>query len=193
MPSTLTPTDTAASATGVRIRILLNARSFGDTSYDLSVDFVDAYSYSDRSHPADATDQDILNTQFTMFNDQTPSVHADLYYAAGHRSLSSGDVVGLDNRFYRCDNFGWTLLDSTLPDADASATALPPRCAVAGLGAKRQLAPLSLTLPEAGAVTVLARADATGDVDWESLLAALLRRSCDLDAAADLESAVAYF
>lgn len=74
-----------------------------------------------------------------MFTDQIPSVHADLYSAAGNRSLSSVDAVAIDDRFYRFDSVGWTRLDSALLTPDLAAlrpitrVALPP--VASGLGA----------------------------------------------------------
>jgi hypothetical protein len=110
--STLAVTEPAHSEPGVRIRILLNAHSFGGTSHDPAIHYIQAYEYRDLSQPAHRADAEILRCQFAMFNDQVESVHADTYYAAGNRSLSVGDAVAIEERFYRFDDFGWTLLDA---------------------------------------------------------------------------------
>ncbi|MEV0297081.1 hypothetical protein [Nocardia sp. NPDC050710] len=98
---------------GVRIRILLNTRSFGRTDHDPGIDYVTAYDYRDLSQPEHATDAQILEYQFELFNNQIESAHAHAYSAAGNRSLSVGDVVSIEDRYYQCEASGWTRLDTT--------------------------------------------------------------------------------
>ncbi|WP_433678780.1 hypothetical protein [Nocardia sp. CA-119907] len=99
MPRTLALAESAHPEPGVRIRILLNARSFGETRHNPVIDYIQAYEYRDLSQTANADDALILERQFEMFNEQIESVHADTYYAAGNRSRSVDDVVAIEERF----------------------------------------------------------------------------------------------
>ncbi|WP_040801779.1 hypothetical protein [Nocardia higoensis] len=71
-----------------------------------------ALAYTYRIRTDTDTDDALLERVFATFNDH-PShhddhEHASAWYALGHRSLSVGDVVGLDDRHYACQSTGWT-------------------------------------------------------------------------------------
>ncbi|WP_174189653.1 hypothetical protein [Nocardia barduliensis] len=77
-----------------------------------------AYEFVLRVDPTTATDKVLLERVFAAFNDHPEhdddQIHTDTWYAkgmravAGLRSLSVGDLVGLDDRHYACRSSGWT-------------------------------------------------------------------------------------
>ena len=70
-----------------------------------------AYTYRVRADRAD-TDKILLERVFAAFNDHPEHdddhPHTRAWYTNGFRSLSVGDVVGLDDRHYACRSSGWT-------------------------------------------------------------------------------------
>lgn len=193
MHNDLAPADTCASDTGVPVTIVLDARSFGSTRYDPCIDFVQAYAYHYLPPTGQTSDEQILKAQFALFNGQIESVHAAIYYAAGNQSLSVGDVIGIEDRYYCCDGGGWSCiaLSSPLEPADAHRPPAPipdrdgprtPRCV-----------PLGLDLPGVGAVAVLADATDQGQLDLGSFTRNLALERPDLVADLDIGSAFTHF
>ncbi|MEU2042694.1 hypothetical protein [Nocardia niwae] len=72
---------------------------------NLCVDRV--FSYHDSDVTPDTPDNVILERQFERFNIGT-SYFAERYRDQWLRSLSENDLVGINDRFYRCESSGWT-------------------------------------------------------------------------------------
>lgn len=60
------------------------------------------------SDPMGHDDQALLNEAWNLFNVGVGPV-SDEYRGLKLRSLSKGDVVGIDGRFYSCESVGWKL------------------------------------------------------------------------------------
>ncbi|MBF6339804.1 hypothetical protein IU450_28515 [Nocardia abscessus] len=62
------------------------------------------------------SDELMLERAFATFNGHPQHLddhaHADAWAAQRHRSLSVGDVVAIDNRYYACERFGWARIPS---------------------------------------------------------------------------------
>ncbi|MEU2258164.1 hypothetical protein ABZ540_33890 [Nocardia xishanensis] len=58
------------------------------------------------------TDSLLLERVFAAFNGEPvhpdDERHADAWPTKGLRSLSVGDIVAIDNRYYACESVGWT-------------------------------------------------------------------------------------
>lgn len=89
----------------MRVTIALNADPLAGYRGDFS-DITTVSSYEDVS---DRDDFAICERAFEMFNIGDPDTNevVRLYRSAGHRSLSVGDVVIVDNRAYGCSPCGW--------------------------------------------------------------------------------------
>ena len=61
----------------------------------------------------DYTDEAILENAFEMFNiwDETSSPVVQEYREAGNPSLSVGDIVVINDNWYKCKATGWEELD----------------------------------------------------------------------------------
>ncbi|WP_067477619.1 hypothetical protein [Nocardia amamiensis] len=97
----------------VRVRVYLNTDPTALlTGYRPDAPVTLAYTYTLRADPAADTDQALLERVFAAFNDHPEhdddQIHTDTWYGKRLRSLSVGDVVGLDNRHYTCQSRGWT-------------------------------------------------------------------------------------
>ncbi|MFE9328944.1 hypothetical protein ACIHDR_49465 [Nocardia sp. NPDC052278] len=71
------------------------------------------FSYHDTDAAPWATHKEILERQFELFN-IGESHFAEKYFERGNRSLSVGDVVGIDNQYYSCDPSGWSVTSPPL-------------------------------------------------------------------------------
>lgn len=103
----------------VLIQIFLNRQPQGFNGYQPGHLLQLAYSYHDTiadldtaDHPADAVDRLILDRQYLRFNDLDGHAAAREYYEAGNRSITSGDLIGIDGRLYASIANGWTRLQS---------------------------------------------------------------------------------
>ncbi|MGW4325918.1 hypothetical protein ACWEKR_08520 [Nocardia sp. NPDC004573] len=99
--------------TEVRVRVYLNTDPTALlTGYRPDAPLTLAYTYILRVDPATDTDQALLERVFAAFNDHPEhdddQIHTDTWYGMRLRSLSVGDVVGLDDRHYTCQSRGWT-------------------------------------------------------------------------------------
>ncbi|WP_054816794.1 MULTISPECIES: hypothetical protein [Nocardia] len=103
----------------VRVRVYLNRdRNALLTGYEPDAPLTLAYTYLLRADPATDTDEVLLERVFAAFNDHPEhdedQIHTDTWYAKGMhgvtglRSLSVGDLVGLDDRHYACESTGWS-------------------------------------------------------------------------------------
>lgn len=84
------------------IRIWLNATLFGQTGEGSNEGFTLASTYESDS-------EDPLEEAYERFNVGEDNI-ARAYRAEGHRSLSVGDNVQVDDTIYRCSSFGWKQL-----------------------------------------------------------------------------------
>ncbi|WP_043737152.1 hypothetical protein [Nocardia asiatica] len=109
----------APRPTQVRVRVYLNTDPTALlTGYQPHTPVALAYEFVLRVDPTTATDKVLLERVFAAFNDHPEhdddQIHTDTWYAkgmrgvAGLRSLSVGDLVGLDDRHYACRSYGWT-------------------------------------------------------------------------------------
>ncbi|MGS2807745.1 hypothetical protein [Nocardia abscessus] len=103
----------------VRVRVYLNTDPTALlTGYEPDAPVTLAYAYLLRADPAADTDAVLLERVFAAFNDHPEhdddQIHTDTWYAKGKhgvtglRSLSVGDLVGLDDRHYACASNGWS-------------------------------------------------------------------------------------
>lgn len=103
----------APRSTRVRVRVYLNIDPAALlTGYRPGAPVALAYAFVLRVNPAVDTDEVLLERVFAAFNDHPEHdddhAHTDAWYAKRLRSLSVGDLVGLDDRHYTCQSLGWT-------------------------------------------------------------------------------------
>ncbi|MGY2116617.1 hypothetical protein ACW9HR_22155 [Nocardia gipuzkoensis] len=96
----------------VRVRVYLNTDPTALLTGYRPAPVTLAYTYLLRVDPAADTDQALLERVFAAFNDHPAhdddQIHTDTWYGKRLRSLSVGDLVGLDDRHYTCQSRGWT-------------------------------------------------------------------------------------
>lgn len=103
----------------VRVRVFHNTTTDGRLfGYKPDHQVVEVYSYDDPDVVATTRDSAVADRAFHLFNVGhdpefgIPDHRACDYRARGNRSLSMGDVVGIDNRFYACASSGWSPIDT---------------------------------------------------------------------------------
>jgi hypothetical protein len=99
----------------VRVRVFHNTRhiamAFGYVDTD---SFVEVYDYDEPTVMPGTSDEQIVDRVFELFNvgdDPTygePDHRAVEYRDRRNRSLSKGDAIAIDGRFYVCASSGWT-------------------------------------------------------------------------------------
>ena len=99
-----------------RVRILLNHRHAKIWGYRSSDVLREVYSYDedpdlDADDPSPSDDAQFLRRIFERFNIGADR-HAHHYFRAGNRSLSVGDVVAIDDRYYACAESEWIPIDT---------------------------------------------------------------------------------
>ena len=57
-------------------------------------------------HESDDTVDSILESAFAMFNHGS-GVESEMFLNSKCRSLSVNDIVGINNKYYLCESFGW--------------------------------------------------------------------------------------
>jgi hypothetical protein len=57
-------------------------------------------------HESDDTVENILEIAFGMFNHGSGS-ESELFLKSNYRSLSVNDIVGINDKYYLCESFGW--------------------------------------------------------------------------------------
>ena len=57
-------------------------------------------------HYSDDTVENILEVVFGMFNHGSYS-ESELFLKSNYRSLSVNDIVGINDKYYLCESFGW--------------------------------------------------------------------------------------
>ena len=57
-------------------------------------------------HYSDDTVENILEVVFGMFNHGSNS-ESELFLKSNYRSLSVNDIVGINDKYYLCESFGW--------------------------------------------------------------------------------------
>ena len=57
-------------------------------------------------HNSDDTVENILEVVFGMFNHGSNS-ESELFLKSNYRSLSVNDIVGINDKYYLCESFGW--------------------------------------------------------------------------------------
>lgn len=102
----------ASEPNQVQVRVYLNTDLTAMlTGHQPGAPMTLAYTYRVRADRAD-TDEILLERVFAAFNDHPEHdddhPHTRAWYTNGFRSLSVGDVVGLDDRHYACRSSGWT-------------------------------------------------------------------------------------
>lgn len=105
----------APSRPPVRVRVFHNTRhtamAFGYVDTD---SFVEVYAYDEPAVTPVTSDEQIAERVFELFNigdDPTygePDHRAVEYPVRRNRSLSKGDAIAIDGRFYVCASSGWT-------------------------------------------------------------------------------------
>ncbi|WP_280420320.1 hypothetical protein [Nocardia carnea] len=65
------------------------------------------FDYHDLTSSRHESDETIAERQFKRFNRDECDIARD-YRARGLRSLSVGDIVGIDDRYLQCDSVGWS-------------------------------------------------------------------------------------
>ncbi|PPJ36490.1 hypothetical protein C5E45_20825 [Nocardia nova] len=66
------------------------------------------------SGAVDAYDKPVLDRVFLLFTHIHTDIHTRDYFDAGNRSLTTGDVVAIDGRYYACTNTDWQALHAPL-------------------------------------------------------------------------------
>ncbi|PPJ36491.1 hypothetical protein C5E45_20830 [Nocardia nova] len=117
----------SSAKTGIRVRVYLSANPAAMTTGQ-PWSAVLAYSYRIRMDRVD-TDRVLLERVFAAFNDhpvhRVDHKHTRAWYAKRLRSLSVGDVVGIDDRHYVCQKFGWASIPA--PSIDRTRRPTGPR------------------------------------------------------------------
>ncbi|MGF6884948.1 hypothetical protein ABIA39_003477 [Nocardia sp. GAS34] len=104
----------AVSATPIprRVRILLNHRHARIYGYRASDVLREVHSYDEDPSPGTVDDPSLpadlplIRRSFERFNIGTDR-HAHQYFRARNRSLSIGDVIAIDDRYYACTETEW--------------------------------------------------------------------------------------
>lgn len=167
---------------GVLVSALLDAGTVGD-SRGVSGDYVQAFGYRYQPPPGRTSDSHILNHPVEVFNDLTESGHAAMYFAAGHRGLSVGDVLAIEDRHDRCGSRGWARL---LPIALAHPAPTHRR----GTGTPGATV-VGIAVPGLWPVTVLA--DATDQGDTDAVRRNLAHHRPDLASHLSIDPAITHF
>lgn len=114
-------TDTAthdAPRTTARVRVFHNYNfRDGVRGHQPGHRMTEVYAYDETDLGPEDDDMVLLERAFELFNvgddpDRgEPDTRALVYRERGNRSLSVGDVVAVDQRYYACDPFGWRELE----------------------------------------------------------------------------------
>ncbi|WP_215544992.1 hypothetical protein [Amycolatopsis sp. CA-230715] len=112
-------TPVTPSARTVRVRVFHNtSHAVMADGYVVTDTFVEVYTYDEPAVDPDISDIQIAERMFYLFNvgddpsHGEPDVHAIEYRSQGNRSLSKGDAIAIDGRFWVCDSAGWTLIST---------------------------------------------------------------------------------
>lgn len=109
------------------VRVLLNTDPTSLRGYDPGHQLVEVAAYLAKSDG-----MKVLDDAFQIFNvgDNpsfgTPDPRAVAYRLRGNRSLSVGDVVAVDDRFFTCSHLGWRMLDAPPAIIDRGVRAVTP-------------------------------------------------------------------
>lgn len=105
--------------TTARVRVFLN-NAFGGSylrGYQAGNTVTEVFAYDETDLDAEIDDLALAERAFELLNigDDpsfgTPDQRAVDYRGRGNRSLSVGDVIAIDERFWSCDSVGWRELD----------------------------------------------------------------------------------
>jgi hypothetical protein len=105
--------------TTARVRVFLN-NAFGGSflrGYQAGNTVTEVFAYDETNLDAETDDLVLAERAFELLNigdDPSfgaPDQRAVDYRCRGNRSLSVGDVIAIDDRFWSCDSFGWRELD----------------------------------------------------------------------------------
>ncbi|NUT48297.1 MAG: hypothetical protein HOV94_13455 [Saccharothrix sp.] len=95
----------------MRLRVMHNTNRLATVfGYTPSDQVVEVYAFD---YPGSGDHLEVCEVVFTLFNvghlseSGSPDPEAVAYREGGNRSLSVGDVVGCDGRFYACFPEGW--------------------------------------------------------------------------------------
>jgi hypothetical protein len=108
--------DARPPRTTARVRVFHNnhPREAFPGGYVPGQSVTEVYACDETDVGPDVDDRCLADRAFQLFNvgdDPAfgePDPRALVYRERGNRSLSVGDVVGIDDRFYSCDSFGWS-------------------------------------------------------------------------------------
>lgn len=111
-------TDDAPRSTA-RVRVFHNNDFFGGLrgGYQADHTVTEVYAYDETDLSPEDDDMVLVERAFELFNvgddpeRGDPDTRALVYRERGNRSLSVGDVVAVDQRFYACGSFDWRELE----------------------------------------------------------------------------------
>lgn len=123
----------APAGTPVWVRVFHNNHARGAflTGYVPGLTVTEVFTYT-TSPKAGTSDHEVAEEAFELFNigDDpefgTPDRRAVDYRARGNRSLSVGDVLAIDGRFFSCDSNGWHALTVPPPIDQVTAPGTTP-------------------------------------------------------------------
>lgn len=98
----------------MKIKVYLNKRmmAMADGFKPEDIDMENVYNIEPRPYMERDndkwTDAEILEWVFTLLNIDHPADYK-------RRSLSTGDIVGLDGRYYACQPLGWARIEEFVP------------------------------------------------------------------------------
>lgn len=84
--------------------------------YEYGHRLIEVFAYRLGNRFTDLASCDLAYHLFNVGHDPEfgePHPFAMAYRMAGHRSLSVGDVVQVDSRFYACESSGWRVLENS--------------------------------------------------------------------------------
>ncbi|WP_370973915.1 hypothetical protein [Amycolatopsis sp. cg9] len=129
--STIQATAGAPAAVWVRVFHNNHAHDKFLRGYESGQTVTEVFTYTTRPQ-GDTHDHTLADEAFELFNigDDpqfgTPDPRALDYRARRNRSLSIGDVLGIDGRFYSCDASGWRELPEAPPVKQITAPGTTP-------------------------------------------------------------------